>query len=223
VSRRQFRKDLTMRSKFVLIALGSTLAACTNQMAKGPDVASAGLASVNVPVVSRADYVFDASAPGGTLGPSDAGRLEGWFQGLSLRYGDELYVDGGSDAAREQVAQIANHFGIAVLSGAPVTAGLVAPENLRVIVSRAEAHVPNCPNWSQPSEPDFANRAMSNFGCGVNSNIATMIANPEDLVHGRSSGGMADARTATKPVSNYRNAAPTGNAGLMDISTKKDK
>ena len=41
--------------------------------------------------------------------------------------------------------------------------------------------------------------------------------------HGREAGATSDARTATKPVTNYRNAPPTGNTGLMDISTTKDK
>lgn len=211
-----------MRSKLVLIALGSTLAACTNSMARGPDVPGAGMAAVNVPVVSRADYVFDAAAPGGMLDPSEAGRLDGWFQGLDVRYGDDIYVDGATDSARGQVADIAGRYGLMVLPGAPVTAGRPGPGTVRVVVSRTQAHVPNCPNWSVPSSPNYANAQMSNFGCGVNSNLAAMVANPGDLVHGREAGSASDARTATKPVTVYRNAPPTGTTGLMDISTKKD-
>ena len=54
-----------------------------------------GVASVNVPVVTSADYVFDAAAPGGALAPGEGDRLNGWFQGLGLGYGDTVYVDGG--------------------------------------------------------------------------------------------------------------------------------
>ena len=39
-----------MRSKLILIALGSSLAACNT-----PDLPSAGMAAVNVPVVTSAD------------------------------------------------------------------------------------------------------------------------------------------------------------------------
>lgn len=211
-----------MRSKLVLIALGSTLAACTNSMARGPDVAAAGMASVNVPVVSRADYLFDVAAPGGVLASSEAARLDGWFQGLDVRYGDDIYVDGASPAAREQIADVAGRYGLAVMPGAPVTAGAPAPDTVRVIVSRTVANVPNCPNWSVPSAPNFANALMSNYGCAVNGNLAAMVANPEDLQHGREAGATSDARTATKPVSVYRNAPPTGTQGLMKINTKKD-
>ena len=33
--------------------------------------------------------------------------------------------------------------------------------------------------------PTSTTSSMSNYGCAVNSNLAAMIANPEDLVHGR--------------------------------------
>lgn len=207
-----------MRSKFLVLALGSTLAACA---ANTPEVASAGMEPVNVPVVSRAHYVYDAAAYGGALAPGETDRLDGWFRGLGVRYGDDIYVEGGTDAARGQVAEVASRYGLALLAGAPVTAGALRPDAVRVVVSRTEARVPNCPNWSGDSQPNFNNSMAPNYGCAVNSNIAAMVANPEDLVHGRESTGLSDARTATKPVSVYRNAVPTGTKGLMDISTKK--
>lgn len=216
-----------MRSKLVLIALGSTLAACTNSMARGPDVPTAGMASVNVPVVSRADYVFDAAAPGGMLASSEAARLDGWFQGLDVRYGDEIYVDGTSDAARNQVADVASRYGLLLSPGTPATAGMLAPEAVRVVVSRTVAQVPGCPNWSVPSQPNFANATMSNFGCGVNSNLAAMVANPEDLIHGRSAGAASDGSTGAKAIRMYRDwpltAVVPGQAlrPLNDVNTKK--
>ena len=208
-----------MRSKFLVIALGSTLAACATHE---PDVPAAGMEPVNVPVVTRSDYVVDLPAPGGVLAPGQAERLDGWFSGLGVRYGDSIYVDSPSYPARSQVEDVAGRYGLLVLSGAPVTGGVLAPQTVRVIVSRTEARVPNCPNWSVPSQPNFANAASSNFGCSVNTNIAAMVANPEDLVHGRDSAGTSDARTAAKSVGFYRNAPPTGEKGLQAIDTKKD-
>ena len=204
-----------MRSKLVLIAVGSMLAACQT------DDPSRGLASVNTPIVTVADYVFEAAAPGGALAPGEPERLNGWFQGLGLNYGDTVYVDGGyADTARAQVADIAGQYGILVSAGAPVTAGLVQPGNVRVVVSRRRAEVPGCPNWSAPSNPNWENRAMSNFGCAVNSNLAAMVANPEDLVHGREGTGIGDTTTAAKAVQLYRTTPPTGTKGLQDINTK---
>jgi len=92
------------------------------------------------------------------------------------------------------------------------------------VVSRTRAEVAGCPNWRNPSEPDYLNRTMSNFGCAVNSNMAAMVANPEDLFHGRSGTGVGDTLTASKAVDYYRKAQPTGTKGLQDMSTtKKDQ
>ena len=211
-----------MRSKFLLIALGSALAGC--QTPGTPDNPGKGLAAVNVPVVTSADYVFDAAAPGGTLAPGEGDRLNGWFQGLGLGYGDTVYVDGGyAPAARGQVAAVAGRYGMLVTPGAPVTAGMVQPGTVRVVVARRRAVVPGCPNWSQPSQPDWDNKTMSNFGCGVNSNLAAMVANPEDLVHGREGAAVTDAVTATRAVDMYRKKAPTGQGELKDSSSKGGK
>lgn len=211
-----------MRSKLLpLLALSSALAGCAS--AGGRDLPDRGLASVNVPVVTTADYVFDAAAPGGALAPGESDRLNGWFQGLGLSYGDSVYVDGSTGyAAREQVARIAGKYGMMISDGAPVTAGVVQPGSVRVVVARRRAEVPGCPNWSRASQPNFENRSMSNYGCSVNGNLAAQVADPVDLLHGRAGASAVDALTASKAVNYYRTAPPTGTKGLQDISTKKD-
>jgi len=216
------RKESTMRSKFLLIALGSALAGCQTNPA-GHDIPARGFASVNVPVVTSADYVFDAAAPGGALTPSEGDRLNGWFQGLDLGYGDTVYVDGNAPAARAQVGAIAGRYGMFVAPGAPVTAGMVQPGSVRVIVARRRAVVPGCPNWSVPSQPDWDNKTMSNYGCAINSNLAAMIANPEDLVHGREGASVTDTVTAARAIEMYRATPPTGTKGLQDVSPKGGK
>jgi pilus assembly protein CpaD len=219
VIRRFIRKDATMASKSALLLVAAALSGCAYH--PGPDL-EAGVAVVNVPVVNRADYVFDAAAPGGSLSPAETARLDGWFRSLDLRYGDSIYVEGGaySEGARSQIAGIASNYGMLVSDGAPVTAGAVGPDSVRVVVSRNVASVPNCPNWERPSQPNYNNRMMPNLGCAVNSNLAAMVANPEDLVHGRSGDSVSDVTTGTKAISVYKSSEPTGAKGLKDISTK---
>src|SRR6185369_15434778 len=149
VNGRFFRKDMTMRSKLVLFALASGVAGCTTPAATVDP--ARGIEAVNVPVVTTADYVFDGVAPGGRLAPGETERLNGWFQGLGVGFGDTIYVDGayGSPAA-SQVAQVAGRYGMMVQPGAPVTEGVVQPGTVRVVVSRRRAEVPGCPNWSRP-------------------------------------------------------------------------
>ena len=206
-----------MRSKLLVIALGSTMAACNTL----PDQPAKGVASVNVPVVTTASYAFDAAAPGGSLAPGEAERLSGFFQSLGLGYGDSIYVDGAySGVARSQVAELAGRYGLLVQQGSPVTAGYVQPDTVRVVVSRRRASVPNCPNWSVPSNPQADNRSMSNYGCAVNSNLAAMIADPVDLIHGREGTGVADNATSSRAVDLYRKKPPTGSGALQSVTTK---
>jgi len=208
-----------MRCKLGFVLLATTLAGCSHPPYDEP---SRGLAAVNVPVLTRADYVFDAVAPDGSLSPAEGGRLDSWFRSLELGYGDTIYVDGDyARAARDEVVQVAGRYGMMVSDGAPVTAGAVQPGTVRVVVSRTRATLPSCPNWSEPSQPNWANRNMSNLGCGVNSNVAAMVANPEDLIHGREGSGVGDPLTSSKAVQSYRIGVPTGQQGLKDISTKK--
>ena len=210
-----------MRFKIGLVLLASTAAACSHTPQDLPD---RGYAAVNVPVLTRTQYVFDATAPGGYLSPSEAVRLDTWFSSLQLGYGDSIYVDGPyAAAARDDVARVAGNYGLMVSAGAPVTAGPVSPDVIRVVVSRAVATVPNCPNWSRPSQPNYNNQSLPNSGCSVNSNLAAMVANPEDLIHGREGSSVVDAYTSAKAVGSYRAAAPTGTKGLQDVNTKKDE
>jgi pilus assembly protein CpaD len=51
---------------------------------------------------------------------------------------------------------------------------------------------------------------MSNYGCGVNSNLAMQVANPEDLLHGREGNAAVDASTGAKAILMYRNWPLTG-------------
>ena len=209
-----------MRNKILIALLATTLAGPA--LAAGDDP-SRGLESVNVPVVTRSDYMFDAVSPDGSLPSSEQARLDAWFRGLDLSYGDSIYVEGAyADAARSDVARVVGRFGMLVSNGSPVSQGMLAPGSIRVVVSRTRASVPNCPNWSGASQPNFANHSMSNFGCGVNANLAAMVADPNDLVWGREGTGIGDSDTATRAIRSYRNAKPTGESGLLDVNTKKD-
>ena len=197
-----------MRTKLIVVMLASTVAAC---MTPGQSTADRGVASVNEPVMSRATFAIDLAAPGGALPPEEVARLDGWFRGMELGYGDSIFVDGAySDAARAQVAEVAGRYGMLVLPAAPVTAGVVPAGTVRVVVARARAEVPGCPNWEIPSQPNFKNRMMPSFGCAVNSNMAAMVANPEDLIHGREGPAAVDGIAGAKAIQMYRDWPLTG-------------
>ena len=199
-----------MTNKLSLLLLGSVaLAGC--QVHRGEDRPARGLLPVNEPVVTRSDYVFDAAAPAGNLAPQEAARLDGWFRGLELGYGDVVSVDGVDAAsARADVARVAGRYGLLLADTAPVTQGAIAPGAVRVVVTRTRASVPGCPNWSRPSNPNYSNELMSNFGCAVSSNLAAMVGNPGDLVSGREPSGVSDPVLSTKAIESYRTRAGSG-------------
>ena len=100
-----------------------------------------------------------------------------------------------------------------VLTPTPVPADAV-----RVVVSRSSASVPSCPEWSSKYSTDFSSGTSSNYGCAVNSNLAAMVADPQDLVKGQA-GSLSDPATASKAIGVYRDAKPTGTQGLKENST----
>ena len=82
--------------------------------------------------------------------------------------------------------------------------------------------MPGCPNWDVPAQPNYQNAQITGFGCSVNGNLAAMVANPQDLVHGRDGGGVGDSDTAAKAIDTYRKKAPTGAGALQAVSSKGD-
>ncbi len=200
---------LPLSAALTVLALGT--AACGPETNHLTPVSNPSVYSVNQPVVQHTNYVFDLSAAGGALTAPEQGRLADWFDSLDLRYGDKVYLqDGGYyGSARDDVARVAGDFGLLLSDGAPVTAGSAAPGTVRVIVSRAFASVPGCPNWEDPlvGAPE---QTSTNHGCATNTNLARMIADPNDLVRGQTAHGDRDFLSGTKPVRGYRNRQPTG-------------
>ncbi len=208
-----------MRNSVKIALLVSVLA--TPATAQKQDDPRRGLSAVNVPVVSRSDYAFDAAAPDGSLPSSEMARLDAWLVGLNLGYGDRVYVDGPyAGAARGDVARVVGQYGLLLSDGAPVSQGAVAPGTVRIVVSRSRASVPGCPNWSERAQPNYANRQLATFGCSVNGNMAAMIADPQDLVWGSEGDASSNAEAAARAIQSYRKAAPTGEGGLKSINTK---
>lgn len=177
--------------------------------------------SVHQPVVSYASYVFDVQA-NGALAPQEARRLNDWFVSIGLGYGDQVAITGNAEylspAVRDGIADVAARHGLLVGEDSSATAGDAPAGSVRLIVRRSMASVPGCPDWREKAETHLALSTSGNFGCGLNSNFAAMVANPEDLVRGQ--GTESDLRTATsnRAISTYRDKAPTGAGDLKQLS-----
>jgi len=217
------KESLIMTRKGMIVAalaVGVAAGASTPAQADWRDRLNPTINSVKQPVVERTDYVIDLQAGMG-VPPRERERLADWFDSLNIDYGDRVSVDVGAyddPRARQDVASVAARYGLLLSHGVPVTAGSIQPGTVRVVVSRSIAFVPGCPDWSEA--PEIGNRitTASNFGCAINSNLAAMIADPADLVRGRSEESRGEAAASNKAISAYRARTPTGNGGTALIS-----
>lgn len=179
--------------------------------------------SVHQPVVEKVDFTFDVSTGSSGLGSGEQQRLAAWFDAMGAKYGDRVYVDDptGNSATRGAVEAVASRYGLLLNEGAPVT-GTVPAGTARVVITRTRATVPGCPDWSSNSDFNPNNGLSSNYGCATNSNLAAMIANPEDLIRGADATGSTVVMTSSKAIDAYRKAPPTSTEGLSEASAKED-
>jgi len=197
------------------LSLGFALSAC------GGMPTNKSLYSTKQPVVERTNYTFDVRSGQGGLDISEQQRLAEWFETMELGYGDRVSIEDpmASDATREAVAKLAGRHGILVDETAPVTSGYVQPGQTRVVITRSVASVPGCPDWSAKSDMNFNNATSPGYGCATNSNLAAMVANPEDLLKGQEGTGETVIMSSSKAIDSYRNQQPTGTGGLAEGAT----
>ena len=175
-----------------------------------------GVDSIKQPVVTRTDYVFDAQSTTSGLAPGEADRVAGWLASMKLRYGDQVSVDDPNpygSRSRAEIAAIVTSYGMRLADRAPITNAPMAAGMVRVVLSRATASVPGCPDFTRSGSSEFEGSSTSNFGCATNASLAAMVANPLDLVRGQADTDTTDTFTAGRAINNYRKAAPTGNGG----------
>ena len=190
-----------MKRATILIAASLSLAGC------GAVSTNTSMYSVHQPVVERTNFVIDLASDGSGIASTDQVRLNEWFDALGLGYGDSISIDNGdgyaSNDAYRDVAAAAQKRGMLITETAPKTPGAISPGSIRVVVTRSKASVPSCPDWSTTSESNFNAGNHSNHGCATNSNLAAMVADPEDLVRGRESGRL-DRNSGKAAVNAYR-------------------
>jgi pilus assembly protein CpaD len=113
----------------------------------------------------------------------------------------------------------------AVVSSELLRYGIVAdvssldnvPANQAILdIGRYTVTLPPCPNWSSPPQAEYTNQHISNWGCAAATNLGLMVAQPADLVSGRTL-GPTSATTAVTAVTRYNEdrvkspPAPTAN------------
>ena len=200
----------------LLLSLGLTLAGCAG-MAENRQ-----LDSIHQPVVSQNSFTLDVTSGPGGLSGAEQRRLTGWFEAMDLRYGDRIAIDDPliSEPTRASVEAVVARFGLLISATAPVTPGYVNAGTVRIVLTRATAEVPHCPDWDDHSETNLKNASSRNYGCAVNSNFAAMVADPNQLLKGANSPGTTTTMTSNKAITGYRQAPLTSEGGLKQTSSK---
>lgn len=210
---------------FAIVALGLAAGACAPSGRELSAVNNPSLYSMHQPVVQRTDFVIDLATSGSRIAPSEQGRLRAWLASIGAAYGDRISVDEPrgyeSASVRHDIAAVAADYGLLLADGAPVLNGEVPPGQVRVVASRATASVEGCPEWGEDQITPNVNTS-SNYGCATNTNLAAMIANPEDLIHGQE-GPVTGAATAGRAVRVYRERQPTGTQPLPSTTTSQSR
>lgn len=200
------------------LALSSLLGGCAVS-----NVSNRSMDSVHQPVVGQSHYSLDLVTDNGSLSGGEQQRLIDWLGAMRVGYGDRIAIDDSNSysntSAHQSVSDVVARHGLLLSAGAPVTEGTAPPGTLRVVMSRTLAEVPGCPNWDSKSTTDFATATSSNYGCAINSNLAAMVADPQDLIQGKSSNSQ-DPLSAAKAIHTYRSAEPTGKGGLTKNNTQ---
>ena len=194
----------------IAAALGLALAGCAGMPT------NRSLYSTKQPVVERENFTMDVAAIPNGLPVSEQVRLNGWFEAMDLRYGDRVAIEdpAANPAVTNAVNELAGRYGIIVSETAPTTPGFLEPGQVRVVITRSTASVPGCPDWSAKSDSNYLNATSPGYGCSINSNIAAMVANPEDLIEGQKGKGQTTVLTSNKAIDSYREAVPTGQGGV---------
>lgn len=207
-------RSTTIPKLALALTLGLGLAGC------GGMPTNTSLYSVKQPVVARTNMTLDVTTTTAGLPISEQQRLNGWFETMDLRYGDRIGIEnpGQNPAVTNAIRDLAARYGLIVSDTAPITEGFIQPGQARVVITRTTASVPGCPDWSAKSDMNYANGTSPNFGCAMNSNLAAMVADPQDLLEGKKGASETVIATSNKAISTYREMAPTGAAGLQDAS-----
>ncbi len=203
----------------LIVTLALALAGC------GGLPRNATLYSPHQPEVSHTSLSLDLPASADGLAPAQTRQLAEWFTAMDLRYGDAVTVADPQErkASLAAVADVVAGFGLAQTSPAPIPGGTnsVAPGTLRVIITRAHAHVAHCPDWSGNAASNPRNATSTNYGCATYSNLAAMVANPDDLLHGATATGHTGSMSAEKAIAAWRMAPPTTPGTAKDSSTRQ--
>ena len=173
-----------------------------------------------------------AFTPGSAeLAEGAAEDLAAFLDHADMTADDHVYFEPASNdgLTAGRIGQLARTIGQRGIGAAtlPPSAKDVPADHMMVIVERYVVTPPNCPNWSKPAYGgDHGNTMPSNYGCADATNLGLMVADPRDLVIGRTL-GPAEGDPAIAGMARYRECKvkplnPTSTSGTFSATRAAD-
>jgi pilus assembly protein CpaD len=196
-----------------LSVLGLGLGACTPSLGPQSNLGWIEASSPKQLEVDRALYRHSVYFPTdrSTVAASERARLLSFLETIAPRDRDSIRLEGHADERatelynlelaadrNERVEALLREVGLGDLPVTTVAFGEAVPavpstgpaawrlnRRVEIILERYLVTLPPCPDWSRQSGTDFSNQPHSNFGCATQTNLGLMVAEPKDLVRGR--------------------------------------
>ena len=196
-----------------LSVLGLGLGACTPSLGPQSNLGWIEASSPKQLEVDRAEYRHSIYFPtdSSVFPDSERARLLSFLHTVQPGGRDSIRLEGHADeratelynlelAARraERVESFLREAGVRDLTVTTVAFGEAIPavpstgpaawglnRRVELVLERYLVTLPACPDWSRESGTDFSNQPSSNFGCATQTNLGLMVAEPKDLVRGR--------------------------------------
>lgn len=204
-NRRMFRTHRRRRTT-LLVTLAVIVAGCAQTVADWTPTAISNELQVRW-VTHEHSVSFNSSA--NLLTNQETRSLDRFLSEIDLRPSDRLFVDVGPNSgdvasdARIGAINTQLHHHIPGAQAVAITGERGSRNDIRLIVGRYVVLPPNCPNFSAPSNSNNNNYTDSNFGCATQRNLGLMLADPGDLLRGRTL-GPADGEALSRGLRDYR-------------------
>lgn len=150
-------------------------------------------------------------APGrAELAKGESEKLMSFLGDAQIGSQDHVYLEPANEnqLTASRIGEISREMDKRGVGAQTLPAGLEPGDRMKVIVERYVVTPPDCPNWTTPAVGDHSNEVHSNYGCSDASNLARMVADPRDLVVGRTL-GPNEGDTAIAGLTRYRQGKPT--------------
>jgi pilus assembly protein CpaD len=195
---------------YLSLCLGLTLAGC-NPDAPAWNPADRSPQPMKVEFV-RLQHPAAFTSGSDKLAGGESEKLMAFLSGAQVSGEDHVYFQAapGDKLAAMRIGALTREVGQQGVGASMMPpASDVPPNELRIIVERYVVTPPDCPNWTKDPTSNHENTVASNFGCATVTNFGLQVADPRDLVVGRTM-GPEEGDPAIAAINRYRAGKPKG-------------